>query len=281
MQTAFEFILKYIVPGLLILYAAFTAATKAIEGLKEYLVFRKIMKIDKNGVVTSFFKKLSELPPDMATETVSNVILPVDEVIYLEQIVRDHTQILPNQTWVGIHNTKTGKVKTQYYVDILSACCDARTRRKLAQMVAFRIIDTTRKERHSYDAIAVSARGNVLLAAEVGDLLDKPLVLFGDLAGVDFPERIQAMPKKPQRYIIVDGLSASGEEIIYVARMIKGTGAEVRFIFTVVDRCFGAKDRARNDSPFPHHMELVYIAEYDDKKCAKLLENNSKVNNRR
>lgn len=263
-------ILKYLVPGLLVLYAVIAAVTRAWDGLREYLLFRKIRKVDRQGVVSSFLKRLSELPPDIVFETLSNILLPVDEDLYLESLVKEHTQVLPEPANVGIHDTPTGKVQTKYYVDVLSACCDAQTRRKLAQMIALRILDVMRREKHIFDAIAVSARGNVLLAAEVGDLLDKPLVLFGDLAGVSFPERIQAMTKLPQNYIVIDSLSATGEEILYVSNLIKEMEGKVRFIFTVIDRCFGAKDRARNESPFDHPLELVYIAEYDDRLCAQL-----------
>ena len=76
------------------------------------------------------------------------------------------------------------------------------------------------------------------------------------------------MNNKPERYIIVDGLSASGEEIIYVSNLVKAMNAEVRFVFTVIDSCFGAKDRARNESPFVHPVELVFIAEYDDRNVS-------------
>jgi orotate phosphoribosyltransferase len=267
--------LKYLIPGLLILYALISATTGAWEGIKQYFLYRKVLKVNRGGVVSSFLNKIAELPPDVVSQALSNVLLPIDADLYLEKLVRDHTQVLPKPTLVGIHDKPTGKVKTKYYVDVLSACCDAQTRRKLAQMVALKITEIVRKEKYTFDAIAVSARGNVLLAAEIGDLLDKPIVLFGDLAGVSFPVRFNAMHKKPERYIIIDGLSATGEEIIYVANLVKAINADARFVFTVIDRCFGAKDRARNESPFDHPVELVFIAEYDDRKCAGLFKSSN------
>lgn len=228
------------------------------------------------------FSMLSKLPPDIVPAVLSQRLLPVDESLYLEQLVREYTQILPSPILVGIHDTPSGKVKTQYYVDMLSACCDAKTRTRLANSIAIRITEIVRKEQHTFDAIAVSARGNVLLAAEIGDILDKPIVLFGDLAGVSFPERMRAMQHRPHIYIIIDGLSASGEEILYSARSIKDLGGEARFVFVVMDRCFGAKDRVRNESPFTFPIELIYLAEYDDRRCHQLLSNsqgNSEVPN--
>jgi len=274
MQSVFEFIkanIGYVIPALLVIYVLITTTVQAWDGLKSFSRFHRIRRVDKHGAVDGFFRRLMDTPPDLVSEVLSRILLPTNEDLYLEQLVREHTQILPRPTLVGIHDTPKGKVETRFYVDVLSACCDARTRRKLAQMIAIRVVNTMQQEKQSYDAIAVSARGNVLLAAEVGDLLDKPIVLIGDLAGVTFPERIQAMPKKPQKYIIVDGLSASGEEIIYVSNLIKSIGGETRFVFTVIDRCFFAKDRAKNESPFPYPIELKYIAEYGDRKCSQLL----------
>ncbi len=264
-------IMKYVVPILLLIYFIIAGGTSAWEGIKQFWLFRKVLRVDRQGVVTNFFARLAKLPPDTVPEVLSQVLLPVDNVLYLEQLVREHTQVLPSPTLVGIHDTTTGKVTTQYYVDVLSACCDATTRRKLALMIAIRVTDIMRQKHHVFDAIAVSARGNMLLASEVGDLLDKPLVLFGDLAGVNFPERIHAMRSIPRRYIIVDGLSASGEETIYVANLIKSVGGEVRFVFTIIDRCFGAKDRVRNESPFNFPIELIFLEEYDDRRCKQLI----------
>ena len=261
----------YVYIILLAIIFAIVGFSKAREGIKEYWLFRKLMRVDRQGVVVNFLNRLAKLPPETVPDIISEILLPTDDAMYLGQIVREHTQVLPAQVLVGIHDTPKGKVKTQYYVDVLSACCDAQTRRRLARMMAIRITERIRQERHLFEAIAVSARGNVLLAAEVGDLLDKPIVLFGDLAGVNFPERMQGMGSIPQRYIIVDGLSASGEETLYLANLIKSIGGEVRFVFMVIDRCFGAKDRVRNESPFPHPLELICLDEYDDKRCSQLL----------
>ncbi len=115
----------------------------------------------------------------------------------------------------------------------------------------------------------MSARGNELLALRVADILDKPMMVFGDIAGVPFPQPVQGAPHY-KRYIIVDGLSASGEEILYVARAIKEIGAEVRYVFVVLDRCFGAKDRVRRESPFQQPLELLFLEEYDDRRCRDL-----------
>lgn len=267
------FIAKVIVPALVAVYFIIIGLRRAWQGIKEFWLYRKLIRFDHEGVISRFFERLADLPPETVPSVLSQVLLPVDSTLYLEQLVKDHTQVLSNRALVGIHNTPTGKVKTKYYVDVLSACCDAGARRRLANMMAIRVTDISREKQYVFDAIAISARGNVLLAAEVGDLLDKPIVLFGDLAGVSFPERINAMTKKPERYIIVDGLSASGEEILFVANLIKDMGADVRYVFTIIDRCFGAKDRIKNESPFVHPIELLYIAEYDDKKCAQLLGN--------
>lgn len=266
-------VVKILVPALVALYFIVVGSRRAWQGIKEFWLYRKLIRYDREGGVSRFFERLANLPPETVPSVLSQLLLPVDSILYLEQMVKEYTQILPKKTLVGIHDTAKGKVNTRFYVDVLSACCDAETRRKLASMMAIRVTDISREKQYTFDAIAISARGNVLLAAEVGDLLDKPIVVFGDLAGVSFPERINAMTKKPQRYIIVDGLSASGEEILFVAKLIKDMGADARYVFTVIDRCFGAKDRVKNESPFPHPIDLSYIAEYDDKKCAQLLGN--------
>jgi orotate phosphoribosyltransferase len=262
---------KYLVPILVALYIIFVASRKAWQGIKEFWLFLKVLRVDQQGVVANFFSRIADLPPESVANILSQVLLPVDNNLYIEGLVRNYTQVLPEQVLIGIHDTKKGKVKTRYYVDILSACCDSKTRRKLSQMIAIRVTDVMRKNSHTFDAIAVPARGNMPLAVEVADLLDKPIVVFGDLAGVKFPDRLQAMQNIPKRYIIVDGLSASGEEILHVANMIKSLGGQVSFVFTIIDRCFGAKDRVRHESPFDFPIELIYLEEYDDRKCKRLL----------
>jgi orotate phosphoribosyltransferase len=268
---------KYLVPILVALYVIFVASRKAWQGVKEFRLFLKVLHVDQQGVVSHFFGRIADLPPESVANILSQVLLPVDNNLYIEGLVRNYTQVLPEQVLIGIHDTKKGKVKTRYYVDILSACCDSKTRRKLSQMIVIRLTDVMRQNKHTFDAIAVPARGNMLLAVEVADLLDKPIVVFGDLAGVKFPERMQAMQSMPQRYIIVDGLSASGEEILHVANMIKSIGGQVHFVFTVIDRCFGAKDRVRHESPFDFPIELVYLEEYDDRKCRQLVNPESDI----
>jgi orotate phosphoribosyltransferase len=259
-----------------VLFFIFAGISKAWQGIKEFSIFWRVLRVNRQGAVLKFLSRLAELPPDTVPLVLSQILLPIDEELYIEELVRKYTQVLPTVTPVGIHESPTGKVNTKYYVDILSACCDADTRRKLAQMIALKVAEICRQDQHAFEAIAVSARGNVLLAAEVGDLLDKPIVLIGDLAGVTFPERMQAMPHLPRRYIIVDGLSASGEETLYVANLINGLGGEVRFVFTIIDRCFGAKDRVRNESPFSHPLELFCLAEYDDRRCAQIFNKRKK-----
>ncbi len=117
---------------LMTLYVAYIGITKALEGTKEFSLFQRLMKVDRHGVVSKFFDRLADLPPDMVLDTLSDALLPVpNEDLYLERLVRDKTQVLPEPRMIGLHDTPNGKVKTQYYVDVLSACCDAETRRRL------------------------------------------------------------------------------------------------------------------------------------------------------
>lgn len=271
-EQIFSFLRENIVYILFTIFSLTVIIVESRKRLKDFWLFLKIIRVDQQGVIAKFLNRMSNLPPEVVSSILSQILLPTtDNALYIEDLVRNYTQVLPEEVLIGIHDTKKGKVKTQYYVDVLSACCDSKTRHKLAQMIAVRVNDVMRQKNHTFDAIAVSALGNMLLAVEVADLLDKPIVVFGDLAGVDFPKRMQAMQNVPQRYIIVDGLSASGEETIYVAKMIESLGGQVNFIFTVIDRCFGAKDRVRHDSPFRFPMELIYLEEYDDKRCKQLV----------
>jgi len=244
---------------------------KIWEAGRNFLLFFRVTKLGRREKVLDFLSRLAKLPEDVVDLVLSQIFLPVDTSLFIEQLVRQYTQILTLPTSVGIHDVPSGKVVTKFYVDILSACCNSKIRLKLALMVALRLNEVIRRENYTFDAIAVSARGNVLLASKVAELLDKPVVLFGDLAGVTFPQRISAMHQTSQRYIIIDGISATGEETLFVARLIKDLGAEVRFVFVALERCFGAKDRVRRDSPFKHPLELVYLDEYDDKRCTSLL----------
>jgi len=236
------------------------------EALKDILLFYRVMSGRGREEIRNFLLRLVNLPEETIRELLTNRVIPDRSTGLVEEVVLSHTQYLGDKVAVGVHDTPSGKVQTEYYVDLVTACCDTKTRAKLANMLAIKILGTLKLKQYTYEAIAVSAMGNQLLAAEVSNILDKPMVVFGDIAGVAFPQRFQRAPHY-KRYIVVDGLSATGEEILHLGRAIKETGAEVKYIFVILDRCFGAKDRVRRESPFPYALELIYLEEFDDRRC--------------
>jgi len=255
---------------LIIVFLIF-AVPRLRDSIRNVRLFAKIMSSGRRGAILHFLDQLLQLPEDAISMVLTHKLMPADAQLFLEQLVRQHTQDLHAEVPVGIHDTPTGKVETAFYVDLVTACCEPGIRAKLANLVAIKIVETVTSHSYPFDAIAVSARGNVLLASKVADILDKPIVVFGDLAGVTFPERMRGAHLSYNRYVLVDGLSASGEETLFIANMIRENGGEVRFVFVVLDRCFGAKDRVKRESPFDHPLEIVYLEEYDDRRCAILL----------
>jgi len=255
---------------LIVVFLVF-AVPRLRDSIRNVQLFARIMSSGHRGAILRFLDQLLRLPEETISMVLTHKLMPADTQLFLEKLVRQHTQDLHTDTKVGIHDTRTGKVETAFYVDLVTACCEPGLRATLANLVAIKIVETVTNHSYSFDAIAVSARGNVLLASKVADILDKPIIVFGDLAGVTFPERMRGTHISYKRYIMVDGLSASGEETLFIADMIRENGGEVRFVFVVLDRCFGAKDRVRRESPFEQPLELVYLEEYDDHRCAQLV----------
>src|SRR5262245_17562547 len=93
MQQVLEIIgnaVKILAPALIALYFIVVGLKRAWQGAKEFWVYRKLIHYDQEGAISRFFERLANLPPETVPGVLSQVLLPADSALYLEQLVREH-----------------------------------------------------------------------------------------------------------------------------------------------------------------------------------------------
>ncbi|MBI2333637.1 MAG: hypothetical protein HYU84_16045, partial [Chloroflexi bacterium] len=91
-------VVKYLAPALLAIYFLIAGGRRALHGFKEFWLYRKLIHNDSQGETSRFFERLSKLPPETIPDILSKVLLPVDDALYLEKLIREYSQILPKET---------------------------------------------------------------------------------------------------------------------------------------------------------------------------------------
>lgn len=259
----------------LLIFVAF-AIPQFIDLWKSIHLFFKVLFSPNKEQIMGLIRLLMSMPEKLALHLVSSIVNHNVQHINYDDLIRRYTSVVDQP--IGINDVKTGKVKTPFYVDFIAACCDVIVLKRISLQLASSIIETLKKENYSFDYIVSMSRSNVLVGLEVAKNLEKPFIVLGPTAGVDLERLVSINSKTTFRFILVDAIVSRGEEILNIANNVKLMGHELRYIFVAVDRCFHAKDRLREQSPFIHPLELYSICDYDDKKISAIINHDKLLN---
>ncbi len=114
------------------------------ETIKDLWIYFRVTTGHRRGEVRNFLSKLDGLPEETVRQLLTEKVIPDRSEGFIEEIVLSHTQYLGGKVAVGVHDTPTGKVQTEYYVDLVTASCDAKTRAKLANILAMKVLETVK-----------------------------------------------------------------------------------------------------------------------------------------
>jgi len=136
----------------------------------------------------------------------------------------------------GDFTLASGK-KSKYYIDIKKASTDPKTLKLIAQQAAFRI------KQMDVDIVAGVELGGVPLATAVSLETELPLLIVRK-AVKDYgtKSRFVGDIKPENRLVMLEDVTTSGGSVRDAIDVIRETGANVKYVISVVDREEGAKE---------------------------------------
>jgi orotate phosphoribosyltransferase len=142
----------------------------------------------------------------------------------------------------GDFTLASGK-KSKYYIDIKKASTDPKTLKLIARQAALRV------EEMDVSTVAGVELGGVPLATAVSMETELPLVLVRKaVKGYGTKSRFVGDIKPGDRLVMLEDVTTSGGSVIDAIELVRETGAEVRYVISVVDREEGAKEHLKEIS---------------------------------
>ncbi|HEY3361572.1 MAG TPA: orotate phosphoribosyltransferase [Methanosarcina sp.] len=134
----------------------------------------------------------------------------------------------------GDFTLASGK-KSKYYIDIKKASTDPKTLKLIARQAAFRI------KQMDVNIIAGVELGGVPLATAVSMETELPLLIVRkDVKGYGTKSRFVGDIKPEDRLVMIEDVTTSGGSVRNAIEFVRETGANVKYVISVVDREEGA-----------------------------------------
>jgi orotate phosphoribosyltransferase len=136
----------------------------------------------------------------------------------------------------GDFTLASGK-KSKYYIDIKKASTDPKTLKLIARQAALRVKEM------DVGTVAGVELGGVPLATAVSMETELPLLIVRK-ATKDYgtKSRFVGDIKPGDRLVMLEDVTTTGGSVIDAIKLVRETGAEVKYIISVVDREEGAKE---------------------------------------
>lgn len=139
----------------------------------------------------------------------------------------------------GDFTLASGK-KSKYYIDIKKASTDPKTLKLIARQAAFRI------KQMDVNIIAGVELGGVPLATAVSMETELPLLIVRKaVKGYGTKSRFVGDIKPDDRLVMLEDVTTSGGSVRDAIEVVKETGANIRYVISVVDREEGAKENLK------------------------------------
>ncbi|RXA16220.1 orotate phosphoribosyltransferase [Methanosarcina sp. MSH10X1] len=136
----------------------------------------------------------------------------------------------------GDFTLASGK-KSKYYIDIKKASTDPKTLKLIARQAAFRI------KQMDVNIVAGVELGGVPLATAVSMEADLPLLIVRKaVKGYGTKSRFVGDIKPEDRLVMLEDVTTSGGSVRDAIEVVRETGANVKYVITVVDREEGARE---------------------------------------
>jgi len=139
----------------------------------------------------------------------------------------------------GDFTLASGK-KSKYYIDIKKASTDPKTLKLIARQAAFRI------KQMDVNIIAGVELGGVPLATAVSMETELPLLIVRK-AVKDYgtKSRFVGDIKPEDRLVMLEDVTTSGGSVRDAIEVVRETGANIKYVISVVDREEGAKENLK------------------------------------
>ncbi len=153
----------------------------------------------------------------------------------------------------GDFTLASGK-KSKYYIDIKKASTDPKTLKLIARQAAFRI------KHMDVNIIAGVELGGVPLATAVSMETELPLLIVRKaVKGYGTKSRFVGDIKPEDRLVMLEDVTTSGGSVREAIEVVRETGANVKYVISVVDREEGAIENLKEA-----HTELVPLVSASD-----------------
>ena len=139
----------------------------------------------------------------------------------------------------GDFTLASGK-KSKYYIDIKKASTDPKTLKLIARQAAFRI------KQMDVNIIAGVELGGVPLATAVSMETELPLLIVRK-AVKDYgtKSRFVGDIKPEDKLVMLEDVTTSGGSVMNAIEVVRETGANIKYVISVVDREEGAKENLK------------------------------------
>ena len=139
----------------------------------------------------------------------------------------------------GDFKLASGK-KSKYYIDIKKASTDPKTLKLIARQAAFRI------KQMDVNIIAGVELGGVPLATAVSMETELPLLIVRK-AVKDYgtKSRFVGDIRPEDKLVMLEDVTTSGGSVMNAIEVIRETGANIKYVISVVDREEGAKENLK------------------------------------
>ena len=140
----------------------------------------------------------------------------------------------------GDFTLASGK-KSKYYIDIKKASTDPKTLKLIARQAAFRI------KQMDVNIIAGVELGGVPLATAVSMETELPLLIVRK-AVKDYgtKSRFVGDIRPEDKLVMLEDVTTSGGSVMNAIEVIRETGANIKYVISVVDREEGAKENLKD-----------------------------------
>jgi orotate phosphoribosyltransferase len=139
----------------------------------------------------------------------------------------------------GDFTLASGK-KSKYYIDIKKASTDPKTLKLIARQAAFRI------KQMDVNTIAGVELGGVPLATAVSMETELPLLIVRKaVKGYGTKSRFVGDIKPDDRLVMLEDVTTSGGSVRDAIEVVRETGADIKYVISVVDREEGAKENLK------------------------------------
>jgi orotate phosphoribosyltransferase len=139
----------------------------------------------------------------------------------------------------GDFTLASGK-RSKYYIDIKKASTDPKTLKLIARQAAFRI------KQMDVNIIAGVELGGVPLATAVSMETELPLLIVRK-AVKDYgtKSRFVGDIKPEDKLVMLEDVTTSGGSVMNAIEVVRETGANIKYVISVVDREEGAKENLK------------------------------------